>query len=443
MSEMSMYILLTGVINLTLLLFLRKNGSLLVIIELWWFLWIFISSLSLSGLDIPSDETYLFFLIMLCSITVGAYLYALVSDKKKIVIKNYSVTLNYDRIYIICMYLMYLVAPLIVFFFIKSISVLLSLDSAEHFRGMVFGVESNGKNIIFPHAIWKILTLNIADIIVLASYFIGSAFYIVNGKKSLMIISAGLFILKGGIMLGRGELYLILLMSIIIYFYRTGLNFYKLFNWKFFVIGSALLSIILFIGHIRDNNEFDIVHVLYKYLIEYHTCGIIIFNQDFSSEHTFLSDTTTYGRVLFSSIEYLLSFIINGIGLHIDPMADILGTTLDEARVLGYNEYGFPLIYNAFGTVFYATYLDGGIILSGIFALLYGFFMVKLTVINNLSKSVYSISVALSMSFLGFFGLFMPGELPRFVFVLFIIVFVFKIVSIREAKRFRNLKSKL
>lgn len=70
---MSLIIFVLGVLNLTFsYLFLKKTSWILLLIQAYWFFWMFLSSFSLTGLFIPSDYTYSLYIILLSSVTAGA-----------------------------------------------------------------------------------------------------------------------------------------------------------------------------------------------------------------------------------------------------------------------------------------------------------------------------------------------------------------------------------
>ncbi|WP_232422263.1 hypothetical protein [Leptospira interrogans] len=51
---------------------MKKTSWILLLIQAYWFFWMFLSSFSLTGLFIPSDYTYSLYIILLSSVTAGA-----------------------------------------------------------------------------------------------------------------------------------------------------------------------------------------------------------------------------------------------------------------------------------------------------------------------------------------------------------------------------------
>jgi len=73
---MTLFLLLILIVNILIGLVFRERYPIsLVIVTSWWYFWLLVSSLSLTGLKIPSLETYAIYLSMLLSVTIGSFAY--------------------------------------------------------------------------------------------------------------------------------------------------------------------------------------------------------------------------------------------------------------------------------------------------------------------------------------------------------------------------------
>ncbi|EMF83293.1 hypothetical protein LEP1GSC188_4595 [Leptospira weilii serovar Topaz str. LT2116] len=101
--------------------FLKKTSWVLILIQAYWFFWLFISSFSLTGLFVPSNFTYFLYIMLLSFVTVGAGIFKLLSYKRKITLfsKSYSVfrILTKDKEKYFFIFILIFIFPVVLFFF--------------------------------------------------------------------------------------------------------------------------------------------------------------------------------------------------------------------------------------------------------------------------------------------------------------------------------------
>ncbi|TGM56528.1 O-antigen polymerase [Leptospira adleri] len=432
---MSLLIIIFALVNIGISYFLfRKKGLVLIFIQSYWFFWMFVSSLSLTGLFVPSNRTYFLFIGMLSSITLGAALFYFISRRKTNISREFNSFFkltDLEKGGYFFVFILLTVFPIVLFFFVRSIW-LQQLPGAPYpalFRDLAFGL--NGESILF----WKskylyYYSLSVSPLI-LASLFLGTAYYLKHNQRRILILAIFLVIMDTLMMLGRFGFYYILLMGFLILAVKC------LHDWRN-IIGSfsigkfaggilILFALVFLVGSLRSiERKFDVREFIDVYIIDYHTESFVMFDVELNDKNS-LIHKTTYGRASLGGIERGFSFALAlfRVPFYFQVQSDLIGGYLHKNRLLGYTQDGKPKHYNAFGSVLFSLYKDGGIFFIVLMGAVFGFSISKLS-FSLLSLNVYSFSLLTSLLFIGVFGLFQPvlGG-PILLTFLFLLVFSF------------------
>ena len=418
MSVISWSVLLSAIFNLVLTILLGKRfGLFIFVVSSWWFLWLFISTFSLSGLDIPENNTYYLFITMLSSITFGGFVYLLTKSAKKVnnnpnkKLSLSSKTQSSKYSWLSKIYLAnYLLAfPVTGFFFLKAIRVFISdpLALSSGYRTEVF----QGDILFGSQQIQLIYDLIISPI-ALTSVFLGVSLYILTGELKLFLISSLILSMDAIMMAGRFKIYLIIVLLVTSFFYKKHLSILSVFRTKvddkkiIWLLGFATILMIS-ISILRSSSDFDPLALMERYVIDYHTGGFSLFDQDLNDQRSLLNQDNAYGISSLGSLERLVVLFLRRFDTSIDSSSTEIGLALSEFRIVG-SRNGGKIILNAYGTVLYSIYRDGGLIATLILPSIYGFFLAKFSFITSKHPSIYNISIILILGYLGIFGIFTP-----------------------------------
>ncbi len=410
MSTISYIVLISAILNLTLIkLFGNKFNLVIFIISSWWFLWLFISTLSLTGLNTPTNDTYYLFITMLSSTTLGGLGYILILSagrRKSLGRKTVIVPEKYFSIKIIYLLNYLLSLPITFFFFQKAIKIFISnpILMSMGYRTAVFG-----ENILFENDVIRLFYNIIISPIQLTSLFIGTAIFILNNKKHLLLLSSFIFIMDAIMMMGRFQFYTIIICLLTGFIYKKRSNIYAILkdiNFYKFVVPALIL--ISYVTIARSGSNFQLEELIKRYVIEYHTLSFSLFDDELSNPMSLINQDRTYGRASLGILERICVLFIRRFDKSIDSVPEQVGTYLNDFRILGYDHSGKPLIFNAYGTILYPIYMDGGLILILLLSIIYGFYLVRITSLSIVKPNVYNISILFTLSYLGIFGIFTP-----------------------------------
>lgn len=435
LESMSLIIFALGILNVTLSYFLLKKTSWIVIlIQSYWFFWMFISSLSLTGLFIPSNFTYYLYIMLLSSLTIGVGLYRVYftfkEKKQNVNEKSFSffgIEEERKEFYYFVFILIF-VFPIVLFFLLKSLYLNLSPDAMPPslFRAHAFGVH--GDSILFGKNKYLYYYSLAINPMILATLFLGVGFYLSLEKKRILILGSTLVAMDTLMMLGRFGFYYILIMLfliLLIKFLRDRQSILKLFTFPR-LIGFGLVFILIFsIGTLRSSEKkIDVKEFINVFIIDYHTESFSMFDHELKDKDSLLHERT-YGRSSLGGIERGFSFLLGlfRIPFQFQVQSDLIGGYLHKNRLLGYTSDGQPKEYNAFGSVLFSLYKDGGIPFTLLLGTLFGFLISKYSQ-SMISLKPFQLSILASLLFIGIFGLFQPvlGG-PILLSILFIALF--------------------
>lgn len=433
MSYLSIYVLAIWFGNLILLKIILKSYNKLISLTVsWWFGWLFISTFSFSNIDVPDERTYNYFLLVISSISFGSIVYYLTkknfhsiiyynnkekTNSKLKSISNFLYKLNY-----------FIIIPSLLYFLFKSILIIFSSDSLANFRATTMGQIEGESSGIFSNLFFQLYYSWFIIPLLMISMFVAFSFYILKNDFKLLIISFVGLLMSSIITMGRGEIYLFLLLLIFAVFYKNDFKISNFFKSKAIIYIFIISMIILSITLGRMSSDTGLEYIFDTFIITYHTCGFAIFNDELINETSFLNNNTTYGMASTGTISYVIGLIYHLFDNTFYPVPEQIGRILNEYKNLGVNDSNQPLLFNAFGTVMYSIYLDGGLFLSLIFGYIYGYFLTKFMLISKLNIQSFRAHYLLSLIFVlvyitlnGLFGPILSGTLILYFIYIYIL----------------------
>ncbi|PJZ29754.1 O-antigen polymerase [Leptospira kmetyi] len=413
---MSIVIFVFAILNLSFsYLFLKKTSWVLLLIQAYWFFWMFLSSLSLTGLFIPSDFTYYLYIALLSSVTIGAGLYRLLNrNDKRTRLKPrsfFKISIQDKEKYFFYGILVF-IFPIVLFFLSKSIYMNLQPDAMPPamFRAAAYGVYGEsvlfGKNKYLYYYSLAVLPM------ILASLFVGAAFYLRLKKIRTLLLGAALVSMDAVMMLGRFGFYYILIVMILILIikvFRNRKQFFQSITWGKVVAVAGIFVLIVLVGAMRNSSrKVDFKEIVDSYVIDYHTESFVMFDHELKDKSSMLHERT-YGRSSLGGLERGFSFMLGlfRIPFQIQVQSDLIGGYLHKNRLLGYTSDGKPKEYNAFGSVLFSLYKDGGATFTIIMGIIFGFCMALFSK-AMISLNPYQLSILSCLLFIGIFGIFQP-----------------------------------
>ncbi|AYV57235.1 oligosaccharide repeat unit polymerase [Leptospira kmetyi] len=428
---MSIVIFVFAILNLSFsYLFLKKTSWVLLLIQAYWFFWMFLSSLSLTGLFIPSDFTYYLYIALLSSVTIGAGLCRLLNrNDKRTRLKPrsfFKISIQDKEKYFFYGILVF-IFPIVLFFLSKSIYMNLQPDAMPPamFRAAAYGVY--GESVLFGKNKYLYYYSLAITPIIFASLFLGVGFYLRLNTPRTLILGAALTIMETLMFLGRFGFYYVLialmLVAIVKIFRKQIQKFKSISIFQVTSVAAIVIGIFL-IGIFRNSNrQWDFREFVNTYVIDYHTESFSMFDYELRDDKSLLH-VRTYGRSSLGTLESSFSVFLAlfRIPLHIQVQSDLIGGYLSKNRILGYTRDGKLKEYNAFASVLFSLYKDGGIVFVILMGLCFGYFM-GLFSRSLISLNPYYISLLGTLLFIGIFGIFKPvlsEQIPQTILLLWI-----------------------
>jgi len=363
---------------ISVILFKRK-GIFLIFILAWWFLWLTVSTISLTGVNVPSFEAYLHFFAFISAIFIGSILFKFnigavrrcsSATKEKVLMENKTEK-------IILKVLVYFVIPITTVLFFKAIFLFFTLDDLSLYRGMAFGFDEEN-SIIFGDAKIQFLYNYMVKPLSMTSFFIALSIYIKSSKKKLLILSSIVLAMDAVMMLGRFNLYYIIVMFSVAYLIKSNINFKSLFNTKSAAILAIVLFVIYLISLMRNTSQ-SLESIFGQLIVNYHTYSFTIYSNELQNPDSLLNQAATYGRASLGFIDTFITMVLRRFDLDLVPISTRIGTDLNLFQSVGFDAENNVIMANAFGSILYSIYLDGGFIFIIIFGVFFGFLITKLS----------------------------------------------------------------
>jgi len=398
--------------------YFSKQGIGLVIILAWWGILNVITYFSLSGLFLISNETQLVYFLFFTFIVISF----LMVEKllPSIRLKKSYLTINlyfYDILFRLALIVL---IPIQLMFSLRAIYLISFVMTPSYYRSDVFGLIT-GTSTLFYNSIQlaKIHAFVIGPL-QFVIFFAGFSYFAFCKKKGLLVLGALLIILDALMMYGRfGYHYLIFSLFLFFLFYRERK---KVNEMKKIVIISFLFLFFLILVLYKitsDRDKLSLIDVFKTYFVTYHTESFVIFDTELKNPNSILHEYT-YGLSTFGGVERYFIPLVNKFGYSLISQADLVGGYLHQNFLIGYDEYHKPLLFNAYGSIFFAMYRDGGLIAVSLFGILFGFFLSFYSV-SLKSKDPIDFAIFYGLLFIFIYGVFQPTVLGPMLPALFIL----------------------
>jgi oligosaccharide repeat unit polymerase len=421
---------LIEIIGLLLIFFVwiihGSRALVLNFILFWWLFWLAISKYSFAGVYVPSNETYFVFYFFLFSIFIGSLISLALPIKNKILFDDDMESLKVSKLERIFLgKVFYIVISVVFMYFSKSIYLFITIDSLELYRGAVFGLGHAEGSILFGSGHLLLLYILTIKSLIMAMFFIGLSIYVNSGKLRLMLWASLFLMMDGVMMLGRFQVYYIIAFLPIAFILRNG--FIALFSFRNFLFLSFAIALVLMLSFMRGTVDFiDFVNI---FIVNYHTYSFNLFGQALNDSESFLNTDTTFGLASIGSVVTIFTLILRRFGFDIEPISSHVGSILNESVQVGSDALGGGIFANAFYSILYSLYLDGGLIAIWLFGMAYGLLLIRVSYSRQLKNRV----VLFFLIYIGFFGLFQPVLIQNILWWFFIFVISYYFV-IRRTK---------
>jgi len=399
---------------LSLFKFKRLMNPVLVVVS-WWAFWLWTSNFSLTGLFVPSSRTQFMVLVMLASVSLGSFLaFPRERDPGRTALANERFKQNGRFLYGINL----LFVPLMGLLLYRAIPALFFSDPVLY-RKEVYGTP-DGPSPLFGGGYGQFLFFLIVSPVIFFSLIAGLISFFRYGKKRLLIVSLLLIISEGLITLGRFNFYYILALAAFAYVYvkqreaagpATGTGQaapprLKLKAVKFAAAAAAVLAVVLGLSFLRGEKSAGPLAALEKIAVEYHTVGLVLFDQELSAPSSRLNSGLSFGRSTIGGLDNLALVFLRRFNPDIVPVAQESGAYMAESRQVGRDAKGGPILGNAFYTILYSLYYDGRYLAVIFFSLVFGFFLSSswLNWIKN--GGLTSLAAVVLLTYVGVFSLF-------------------------------------
>lgn len=328
------------------------------VVLLWISFWALMANLSLGGLYSTSIELNILVILGLTSYWIGS-LFFLPSNRYA---KNTQVHDNTLLQLKKGFKLAVTICAIVQIYLLWKFIVILMQDPALLTRQLLFGTADQD-SVLFDSKEFALLYFVFVQAAMRVAVITGFALSFFTGRFKYLVIGNLLSLTDSLLFLGRGAL-LEFAFQIIFFFLLSYELRRKVSRWTKLKVGLGIVTLILFgsiVGVIRgDTESVNISSFVKNQIINYHTVGFVILDQELNDQQSRLNKNTTFGMATLGGIERMIVLVIRRFDKSIDSVSGENGEYLAEFRVLGRNDEGQDLNYNAFATIFFTLFLDGG-----------------------------------------------------------------------------------
>jgi oligosaccharide repeat unit polymerase len=372
----------------------------IAVIVTWWMFWLIVANVNFVGLYEPSTYTQFLYLLMLGSAVAGGLLAhpmevkGVVKENKRLIRKwRWGVMLLIPT------------ALLVIALFYKAYALYLT-DITLVSRDDMFG----DGGLLFPNTQAQLVYTAMVKPLLLAGLIAGLALFVTRQKKWPLVVMTALYTMEAIMMLGRRNIYLFLFLLGLTLFVMVQGNASRSVRaarrYGVIVVVSLVVALLL-VTSWRVGDTFDIQRVVERYVVQYHTGGFTIFDQERQDPNSMLNKRIGYGRASLGTIERATAILIFR---RIDSTARSLnndfGSELSEFRKIGPGD-GPPGIYmNAYNTILYSLYIDGREVAVILLSMIFGYFLVGHYLAWKRQQRIHSLMICVLLAGIGFIGLF-------------------------------------
>jgi len=389
----------------------------------WWFLWLWVSSLSLTGLYVPTTATYLLYMILLLSVLGGGFIY--VSRRQssiRNIVRESSVIMARERelrirkkMHNLTIFTLLIIVPIVGYFLFRAVQMFLTLDTLSLYRQAAFGLlDDSGESIVYGSASIRLLYNLVVTPIVFLVFFIGAGYWLNTGARKVFIIGSILVIAQAVTMMGRFGFYYVLAMFAFVGIMRLQLyrrsikSIIRDARLAIFVVALILVPMGM-IGFVRSDRGVDFAELYNTFVIEYHTLGFTLFDIESNNPDSYLNQTRSYGRASLGALQHIPVLLLRRFDRSIDYIPGQIGADMQEYRIVGRSADGESITANAFVTSMYPLYMDGGVPFIIIAGLLYGIMLAKTSfTLFSQHNNLWNSFLLCTLIYCGLFSIFQP-----------------------------------
>ena len=415
---------------LSLFKFKRLLNPVLIIV-CWWTFWLWISNFSLTGFFIPSTGTQVMVLVMLAAVSLGSLLaFPGQRDPARIARANDRFLRNGRYLF----WLNLLFVPVMGLLMFRAVPALLSSEPVRY-RMEVYGTP-DGPSPLFGGGYNQFLFFLIVSPVVFFSLIAGLIAFFRYGKKKLLLVSLLLIIVEGLFTLGRFNFYYVLALAAFAFTYvkqkkmsvredgtgQASPPRLRLKAVKFSIAAAAVLAVVLGLSFLRGERNIGPLASLEKIAVEYHTVGLVLFDQELQATSSRLNSGLSYGRSTIGGLDSLALLFLRRFNPDLVPVAQESGAYMAWARPVGRDAEGEPILGNAFYTILFSLYYDGRYFAVVLLPFVFGFFLARSWQNWIRNGSLASLTAVILLTYVGVFSLFQsPVEGLKFWVALFLI----------------------
>jgi oligosaccharide repeat unit polymerase len=407
----------------------RRILNPLSLVVFWWCFWLWVTNFHLTGLFVPSSKTQVLVLVMVSAIFLGSKL-AFAKSRPPAEVAEVNENFRRNSRYLVWLNVLYF--PVVAFLLMRALPALLAGHPFKY-RAAAFGSLDQPSPLFggsYPQFLFEILVLPV----IFFSLITGLVLYFRFRRKKLLFLSIALLMMEAALMLGRFNIYFILAFAALTYVFvsqrrtrerdirpeasgRAPRLAPKRIR-DFIILGAVLAfgtTLLLSFTVLRGEKSAGLMSTLKKTIVDYHTVGFVLFDEELSSPTSRLNTRLSYGRSIIGGLDKLAVVLLRRLNSGLVPVAGESGMYMAEQREVGKDKKGDPIMGNAFYTVLYSLYFDGRYLTVVLIPLVFGYFLAASYLDWLKNGSLGSLALLILLMYVGLFSLFQsPAEGLRF-----------------------------
>ena len=398
----------------------QRVSNPVALIILWWCFWLFLSNFSLTGLYVPSGHTQLRVLGMMLSLFLGGLFAASRREYHSDVLASNERLKGMWKKVLLANFLLF---PVVAYYFIKAIRIFFSYGILGY-RDAVFG-SPDRPSILFGNSHLELSYNLFVSPMIFLSLIVGIVIFYLYNDGMVLFLPLLMMAMEAVMRFGRFSFYYVLVFFAATYLLvlqrskvRDDVGEYygktiKKVRQKIIAIVLVVCSMIGAISVAREGDYINVYDTLKRFAIGYHTAGLVLFDSEITDPKSRLNTDMSYGRSTVGGLETIGVMFLRRVDQRATSIVQESGTYRHEIRVVGYDEDGIPILYNAFYTVLYSLYFDGRDLFVVFIPFLFGYAVSSLYADWLRRGAIGSLMVLVLLFHVGVFSLFYsPVEEP-------------------------------
>lgn len=377
---------------------------------------LFLSQLSVTGVDSPGVLAVSYFLLSIASAFFGAVL----AKRKKVISHDLAFRKN-KKLLLFLIYVFCVIPVLIVL--LMSFYNIINSGYAQYVHKARF--EDNEVYVSGSMLTESILS-RVSRPLSLVAAIVGSALLFVKKEKHLFYIGVFLLLSFSFIYVKRIDL-----MGLVVIYLAGVLSIRRenFFREKIKVyISLSLMGVVIFYISVFRASSYSFYELILHYGVGYHTFGFALFDVALSDPSSHLHDLVFPGTTIFSTFDFVLNQLYGILGLKHTPISSYLyANELGQPVFMGYNSFnGREIAPNAFYTSLYPIYRDMKVVGLVLVPFIYGYLFSKEYLTFSYHNNLRSFVWVVFFTWVGYASLLTPvimGNtfwiIPLFIFLVF------------------------